>query len=46
MFQRSILHASSGGCLKIDVICVFRTVSIPDDLVCVCGRIQFQSFSV
>jgi len=35
VFQSNILLASSGGCLKIDVVCLFRTVSIPDDLVSV-----------
>jgi len=32
-FQRNILLVSSGGCLKMEVVCLFRTVSIPDDLV-------------
>jgi hypothetical protein len=33
--QRNILLVSSVGCLKIEVACLFRTVSIPDDLVTV-----------
>jgi len=32
VFQRNILLASSGGCQKIKGVCLFRTVSIPDDL--------------
>jgi len=35
VFQRNILLASPGGCLKMEVVCLFRTVSIPDDLVSV-----------
>jgi hypothetical protein len=31
--QRNILLVSSVGCLKIEVACLYRTVSIPDDLV-------------
>jgi hypothetical protein len=31
----NILLVSSGGCLKMEVVCLFRTVSIPDDLVSV-----------
>jgi hypothetical protein len=46
VFQSKILLVSSGGCLKMDAVCLFRTVSIPDDLVCVCRRTQFQCFSV
>jgi hypothetical protein len=36
---------SSGGCLKVCVVCLFRTVSIPDDLVCVEGHI-FSAFQI
>jgi hypothetical protein len=32
---RNILLVSAVGCLKIEVACLFRTVSIPDDLVSV-----------
>jgi len=42
VFQRNILLASSGGCQKIKGVCLFGTVSIPDDLR---GRTQFQCFS-
>jgi hypothetical protein len=35
VFQSRILLVSSRGCLKMDVVCLFRTVSIPDDLVSV-----------
>ena len=28
MFHRNILHASSGGCLKMEVVCLRRTVTI------------------
>jgi hypothetical protein len=35
VFQRNILLASSVGCLKMEVECLFRTVSIPDDWVSV-----------
>ena len=35
VFQRNILLVSSGGCLKMGVVCLFRTVSIPDDWVSV-----------
>jgi len=45
VFQWNILLASSGGCLKMDVVCLFRTVSIPNDW-CLCGRTQVQCFSV
>jgi hypothetical protein len=30
-----VLFVSSVGCLKIELACLFRTVSIPDDLVSV-----------
>ena len=32
VFQRNLLLASSGGCLKMEVVCFFRTVSISDDV--------------
>ena len=35
MFQRNIPLASSGCCLKMDVVGLFRKVSLPDDLVSV-----------
>jgi len=35
VFQRNILLVSSGGCLKMEVVCLFRTVSIPDECVSV-----------
>jgi hypothetical protein len=31
VFQRNLLFAYSGGCLKVEVVCLFITVSIPDD---------------
>jgi len=30
VFPRNILLASSGGCLKLEVVCLFRIVSTPD----------------
>jgi hypothetical protein len=33
--QKNILLVSSAGCLKLEVVCLFRTVSISDDLVSV-----------
>jgi len=30
VFQRNILLVSSGDCLKMEVVCLLRTVSIPD----------------
>jgi hypothetical protein len=33
--QRNRLLVFSVGCLKIEVACLFRTVSIPDDLLSV-----------
>jgi hypothetical protein len=33
--QRNILLVSSVGCLKIDIACFFRTVSVSDELVSV-----------
>ena len=35
VFQRSILIVSWGDCLKVDVVCLFRLVFIPDYLVSV-----------
>jgi len=35
VFQRNILLMFSGGCLQVEIVCLFRTVSIPDDLVSV-----------
>ena len=35
MFQRNILLVSSGDCLRMEVVHLFRTVSIPDDWVSV-----------
>jgi hypothetical protein len=35
VFERNILIVSSGGCLKMEVVCLSRTVQIPDDLVSV-----------
>ena len=35
VFQRNILLASSGVCLEMGVVYLFRTLSIPDDLVSV-----------
>ena len=33
VFQRNILLVSPGDCLKMEIVWLFRTVSIPDDLV-------------
>jgi len=30
VFQRTILFASSGSAVKIEIVCFCRTVSIPD----------------
>ena len=30
VFQKNILLVSSGGCLNMEVACVFRTVCMPD----------------
>jgi len=30
VFQRNLLFVSSGGTLEMEVVCFFRTVSIPD----------------
>jgi len=35
LFQRNILLVSLGGCLRIEGVGLFRTVSIPDDLMSV-----------
>jgi len=35
VFQRILLFASSGGALKMDIVCFCRTVSIPDYFVSV-----------
>jgi hypothetical protein len=35
VFQSELLFASSGGTLKIEVVCFFRTVSIPSYFVSV-----------
>jgi hypothetical protein len=35
VFQRNLLFASSGDGLMVDVVCLLRTVSIPDDWVSV-----------
>jgi hypothetical protein len=35
VFQRNILLASSGGCLKMEVVCFFRMASTPYVLVSV-----------
>jgi len=32
VFQGNLLLASSGSCLKMEVVCFFRTVSISDDV--------------
>ena len=29
VFQRNLLFTSSGGTLKMEIVCFFRTVSIP-----------------
>jgi hypothetical protein len=38
VFQRSLLFGSSRGTLKIEVVCFFITVSIPDYFVTVEGN--------
>ena len=35
VFPWNLLLVSSGGCLKMAVVCLFRRVSTPDDLVSV-----------
>ena len=35
VLQENILLVSAGGCLKMGVVCIFRTVTIPDDWVSV-----------
>jgi len=35
VFQRNKLLVSSGDCLNLELACVFRTISVPDDLVLV-----------
>jgi len=35
VFESNIPLVSSGGCLKMEIVCLFRTVSIPDSLVSV-----------
>jgi hypothetical protein len=35
VFESNIPLVSSGGCLKLEVVCLSRTVQIPDDLVSV-----------
>jgi hypothetical protein len=32
VLQKNIMLASSEGCLKMKMVCFFRTVSIPDNL--------------
>jgi hypothetical protein len=39
-----MLLVSSVGCLKIEVACLFRTVSIPDDLAICVELHNFSSF--
>jgi hypothetical protein len=36
VFWSDILPVSSGGCLKNEGVCLFRTASIPDGLVSAC----------
>jgi len=33
VFERNILLVSSGICLKMEVVCLFRKISIRDDVV-------------
>ena len=35
VFQRTLLFASSGGVLKMEIVCFLRTVSIPSYFVSV-----------
>jgi len=41
VFQTKLLFASSGGTLKIETVCFFRTVSF-QVILCLCGRKQSQ----
>jgi len=38
VFQRNLLFVSSGGTLKMDIVCFLRTVSIPSYFVSVEGN--------
>jgi len=46
VFQRNLLFASSGGTLKMEIVCFFRTVSIRNYVVSVWKETIFVPYVV